>query len=287
MTTTTRAVNTIDATAVRRRAIGDFLRSRRARLQPADVGLAPGVRRRTPGLRREEVAQLARVGTTWYTWLEQGRDVNPSPQVLEGVARALCLDAAERRYLYALARGEEPSPGLPSAEAVPAHLSRVLKNMEPLPAYVTGRRWDLLAWNDVAAAVFADFGSQERETKNLLWMIFVEPHSRQLFAEWEQTAQGLLAVFRESAGRHAGDPLFDELISDLSDQSAEFRSWWPQHEVGCRDDEPKVLNHPTAGRLVLDLATFELTDSPELRFTFYSPLADGNTPEKLRVLAAA
>ena len=286
MEATTSGIASAEAVAERRRAVGEFLRSRRARLQPADVGLAPGMRRRTPGLRREEVAQLARVGTTWYTWLEQGRDVNPSHQVLDGVARALRLNAAERRYLYALTRGEEPLPLASGSEIVPVHLRSVIEHIEPLPAYVTGRRWDLLAWNRSAAALFADFGSQPKRSKNLIWTIFVEPYSRRLFVEWEETARGLLAALRESAGRHAGDPAFDELIASLRQHSPEFRSWWPPHEVGLRDKDPQVLDHPVVGRLVVELATFDLTNDPDLKFTFYVPHGEDDTIEKLRALAS-
>jgi transcriptional regulator with XRE-family HTH domain len=283
---TTPVIAGADPVTDRRREVGEFLRSRRAKLQPADVGLAPGTRRRTPGLRREEVAHLARVGTTWYTWLEQGRDVNPSPQVLDGVARALRLNTAERRYLYALTRGEEPLPSAEGGEVVPVHLRRVIEHIEPLPAYVTGRRWDLLAWNRPAAALFSNFGSQPEGSANLISWVFVDPYSRRLFVKWEETARGLLAALRESVGRHAGDPAFDELISSLRAESPTFRSWWPPHEVGLRDKDPQVLDHPVVGRLVLDLATFDLTNNPDLKFTFYSPNAEDDTIEKLHALIA-
>jgi hypothetical protein len=204
--------------------------------------------------------------------------------VLDGVARALRLNPAERRYLYALTRRQEPLPLAADGETVPAQLRRVIDHIEPLPAYVTGRRWDLLAWNRPAAALFEDFGSQPPGAKNLIWWVFVEPYSRRLFVHWEATARGLLAALRESAGR--GGRACDELIAALHEHSVDFRNWWPPHEVGLRDKEPQVLDHPSVGRLVLDLATFAFTNDPDLKFTFYSPHGDDDTSEKLRQLVA-
>lgn len=264
--------------------LGAFLRSRRARLKPADVGLPPGVRRRTTGLRREEVAQLAGVGTTWYTWLEQGRNINPSVHVIEAVARALRLNPAERRYLFALTRAEEPPP-LPSSEIVSDHLRRVIGNLEPLPAYITGATWNVLAWNKTASALFNDFGTRPPQLKNIVWTVFAEPFARTLFVDWQDTARGLLAAVRESSGRRAGDPAFETLISDLQRASPDFRIWWSDYEVGCVDDEPKRLNHPLVGELLLDLATLAVVGDGELRCTIFTPADNGRSLARLRMLA--
>lgn len=215
----------------RRRAFGEFLRSRRERLTPASAGLPDGFRRRTPGLRREEVALLAGVGTTWYTWLEQGRDVRPSVEVLNLIAGALRLDPAERRHLFVLA--DRPSPELRASgpEHVPEALVRMLDSMSDQPAYVQGRRWDVLAWNAAAVAVFGDFGRLGGDTRNIMHMMFANPSHRQLLADWDKLAPASLAMFRADSARYAGDADFERLIALLMTESPDFRGWWPRHEV--------------------------------------------------------
>src|SRR5579871_2484710 len=172
----------------RRREFAAFLRSRRERLMPSDVGLPDGFRRRTPGLRREEVALIAGVGATWYTWLEQGRDVQPSEEVLNALAVALRLDPAERRHLFILADRPAQQPLATGPESVPRPLVRMLKRMTDQPAYVLGRRWDVLAWNKAAVAVFGDFGRLEGDARNLIHLMFANESHRRLLLDWEQLA---------------------------------------------------------------------------------------------------
>ncbi len=205
------------ASGVRRRAeLADFLRMRRASLQPEDVGLQAGGRRRTPGLRREEVAQLAGVGTTWYTWLEQGRDVRASLDVLEAIARALRLSQAERTHLILLGRGEQPPPCKSPAERVSPALRKLIENLGPNPAYILGRRWDYLAWNDAAVALLGDLGKIPRAVRNHAWLTFTDPARREMFTDWERSSRLLVAKFRADSARHLGDPEFEQLIAALA-----------------------------------------------------------------------
>jgi transcriptional regulator with XRE-family HTH domain len=189
----------------RRAELADFLRRRRASIQPEDVGLPSGGRRRTPGLRREEVASLAGVGTTWYTWLEQGRDVRASLDVFEAIAKALRLTPAERTHLILLGRGEEAPACKPPAERVSPTLRRLVENLGPNPAMVLGRRWDYLAWNRAACVVFGDIGAIPKAARNHLWQLFMDPGRRELFAEWEQSSRRPLLRGTDPSAQ-AGEP---------------------------------------------------------------------------------
>ncbi|HEX4189223.1 MAG TPA: helix-turn-helix transcriptional regulator, partial [Solirubrobacteraceae bacterium] len=200
---------------LRREALADFLRTRRAALQPEDVGLRGGGRRRTPGLRREEVAQLAGVGATWYTWLEQGRDVRASLDVLEALSRALRLNQAERNHLILLGRGESAPPCRNPAERVSPTLRRLIENLGPNPAFILGRRWDYLAWNDAGVALLGDLGAIPRAARNHAWLTFTDPARREMFTDWERSSRVLVAKFRADSARHIGDPEFESLIEAL------------------------------------------------------------------------
>jgi transcriptional regulator with XRE-family HTH domain len=277
----------VGATAERRRAeLADFLRKRRAVIKPEDVGLPGGGRRRTPGLRREEVAQLAGVGTTWYTWLEQGRDVRASLDVLEALSRALRLTPAERTHLVLLGRGEEPPP-CKSEERVSPVVRRLIDNLGANPAYIMGRRWDYLAWNAAAVAVFGDFSAVPRSARNHLWMHFMDPARREMFDDWERSARIMAAKFRADSARHIGDPSFEELISTLRKASPEFCRVWGKHEVARSGEGRKVVHHPIEGPLVFEHAVFNPQSDPEQRMILYSPLPDQDTPGKLARLLAA
>ncbi len=265
----------------RRRELADFLRTRRGRLAPERVGLPRGARRRTPGLRREEVAQLADVGTTWYTWLEQERAIRVSAQVLDSIARALQLDGAERRHLFLLA--DQPLPPLPPPfeERVSPALQRLLDAQGRNPAYVVGRRWDRIAWNGAARAVFDDFPTLPPRERNTVWRLFTDPTKRRFHVDWVGTAQHVLAQFRADSARHVGDPWFTELIDDLHRASPEFRAWWPRHDVWGNPDGRKELEHPCSGRLVLEHTTLQVPDAPDLKVIMYTPLPEADTAVKL------
>lgn len=270
---------------VRRQELGDFVRTRRERVSPLEAGLGPGTKRRTPGLRREEVALLAGVSVTWFTWLEQGRAINVSAQVLESLARVLRLDAAERARLFMLTRQPLPPQAASDAE-VPAALRRVLDSLEHSPAYIVGHRWDVLGWNRVAREVFGDFGTQGggRHERNLVWLSFTSSEWRQRIVQWDAHAQCVLAQFRASYGKHTGDPLCDDLVLQLQQRSEEFASWWPRHDVREVPGGRKEVRHPDAGLLVLEDSLFQVAGSPDLRLFLYTPLDEEDTPEKLRRL---
>jgi transcriptional regulator with XRE-family HTH domain len=268
----------------RRQELGDFLRTRRARISPEQVGLPIRQRRRTPGLRRDEVALLAGMSVDWYTWLEQGRTINVSEQVLESLVQVLQLNASEREHLYLLACQHLP-PEIPEVnETVSPTLQHFLDHLGISPAYVTGQRWDIVAWNDAACAVFGDFRTMTKRERNIVWRTFTSSTHRQLLVDWERHAQFILARFRASCRRFLGDPWLTELVEDLTLISPEFREWWPRHDVQGTPEGRKVLNHPTAGLLHLEHLTFQVYDAPDLKVTVYTPTNEADTPSKLQRL---
>lgn len=270
----------------RLKELSDFLKIRRSRISPKQVGLTSGVRRRTPGLRREEVAQLAGVGVTWYTWIEQGRDVQVSVQVLEGIARALKLNLDERNHLFLLADQSPPLDSIPPQEIVSPLLLQALDQFDTNPAYITGQRWDLLAWNQAACAVFGDFKALPIQERNILWFVFMNENLRQILVDWEAHARLVLAQFRVNYSRFVGDPWFAELINNLEGVSSEFRLWWTEHDILGRTDGRKEIDHPLVGRLVLNYVVFKVADSRNLEVVMYLPLPESDTALKLQQLLA-
>ena len=267
-------------TSERHQALADFLRKRRASLAPTEVGLPLGSRRRTPGLRREEVAQLAHIGTSWYVWLEQGRDVHPSTQVLERLAQALQLTGNERRHLFLLAGQPLPSPALRLEECVSPALQQMLDDLNPTPACVMGRRWDYLAWNKAADGVFAISAASPPYERNLIWRFFTDPMMRERLIHWEQIAPGLLAEFRTASARYPGDAWFEDLIADLKQASPEFRYWWPHHKASNSVDDKKIIEHPVLGHLEFRHLTLQVFSDPDIRVTAHMP--DAQTRAKLQ-----
>jgi transcriptional regulator with XRE-family HTH domain len=268
----------------RQQALAEFLRSRRERLTPADVGLLPGTRRRTPGLRREEVAMLAGVGTTWYTWLEQGRGVRPSPEALSGLASALRLDLSERRHLFILSGRPPPETESPPTAEVHEGVRRMLASMAAQPAYVTGWRWDLLAWNVASAAVFGDYSCLEGDQRNIMSMVFANPAHRAMLTDWEPLARSTLATFRADTARYAGHPDLERLIATLNDKSPEFRAWWPRHEVLAPMAGNKRIDHPAMGRMIFEHMSLAVDGGSGLRLVVFTPLAADGTIDKLHRL---
>ncbi len=267
----------------RRAELADFLRARRASLRPEDVGLPTGGRRRTPGLRREEVAQLAGIGATWYTWLEQGREVRASFDVLESLARALRLNPTERGHLILLGRGEQGPACRPPAERASPALKRLVENLGPSPAFVLGRRWDYLAWNAACRVVFGWEPGRDPSSRNHIWQTFMDPARRELMPDWERGARRLVAKFRADSARHIDDPAFERLISSLRAGSPEFRKWWERHEVAGGGEGRKELVHPLVGKLVFEHAVFRHEVSDQ-RMVLYTALAEEDTPAKLERL---
>jgi hypothetical protein len=220
------------------------------------------------------------VGTTWYTWLEQGRDVRASLEVLEAICRALKLTPAERSHLVLLGRGEEPPP-CRSAERVSPTVKRLIDNLGINPAYVLGRRWDYLAFNDAATALFGDLGAVPKAARNHLWLHFMDYNRREISPDWARTARVMAAKFRADSARHIGDPEFEQLISTLRKSSPDFCKVWKKHEVARSGEGRRTIEHPVVGTMVFEHAVFNPQEAPEQRLILYSPLPDEDTPQKL------
>ena len=270
----------------RRQDLADFLRTRRMRLSPEQVGLIRGGRRRTPGLRREEVAQLANVGVSWYTLLEQGRAIHPSREILQSIADALQLTPDERRHLFLLADQQPLVDTYASYEQVSSALRHVLDALNPTPAYIIGRRWNYLAWNTTAEQVFLLSKSVPPYEDNAVWRLFADPLSQHLLYSptWEEAAQKVLAEFRAENAHYTDEEWFKRLIADLQRISPEFRAWWPRHDVRGSSDTRKDIEHPLVGRLMFEHTILQVPTQPELKIMIYTPLPETDTLEKLQQL---
>ncbi len=263
----------------RRTELAAFLRARRTRIRPADVGLPPGLRRRTPGLRREEVAQLAGIGVTWYTWLEQGRPIHASVQVLDAVARTLRLDQAEIEHLYRLA----DLPVVPAEAlvvAVSPVLQEILDSLEPMPAMLLNARYDLLASNRAQKDLFYQWHAVPCEHRNVLWCCFTEPDVRRRFVNFDEEGPRMVATLRASFAQHLNEPVWTRFIQRLSAASPEFAQLWTRHEVASPGSRTKHLLHPQAGLLRLRSTSLAVADMPEARIVVYTP-ADDETRRRL------
>ncbi|MBJ7402526.1 MAG: helix-turn-helix domain-containing protein [Bradyrhizobium sp.] len=252
----------------RRLEFGDFLRSRREKLTPKTVGLPAGSRRRTVGLRREEVAQLAGIGVDWYIRLEQGRTVSPSATTIDALARALRLGKTEHAHLKALARNGDRRSF--TREIVPPAILRLVESL-PHPAYITGQRWDVLAWNAAAEDIFA-FGRLPEEDRNTLLLMMTNKRARKSYgAGWADLAKRMVAMFRATHDVWAGDPAFTELVARLREGSPEFVKWWEAHEIRSTASGLKTINHPTKGLLRFEHSSFQANDDPALKLVIYTP----------------
>jgi transcriptional regulator with XRE-family HTH domain len=261
----------------RRAELRDFLRSRRARLTPADVGLEAGGRRRTPGLRREEVAMLAGIGVSWYTWLEQGRDVSASTEVLDAISTTLRLTQAERAHLHRLARGGPPSAAPADPGPVAPELRRLIDAWSPRPAMLQDRHWDLLAINAGTRKVF---GYNDAD-HNCLVSFFTNSRYREMYVEWASAAPGVVAAFRADAGRYLDDPEFGRIATELAGMSPEFAELWERNDVGPHLQAVKAVRHPDAGELVFDKTTLAVTDHPDWHLVLYNPRPGTATENRL------
>ena len=257
----------------RRAELGDFLKARRAQLSPEEFGMPAGSRRRTPGLRREEVALLAGVGVTWYTWLEQGRQINASAQVLDAVARTLRLDQAERWHLYRLAEAT-PLKSVCAPSEIPASIREIVTSLDPLPASLINSRYDIMFSNGAAEELFWDWHTMPCVHRNTLWCCVTEPTARDKFPEYESHVRYLVARLRAAYGNHIGDPDWEEDIRRLSSLSREFADLWALHEVANWETRALTYDHPQAGRVRLTVSELEVPDVPEARIMVYTPTDD-------------
>jgi transcriptional regulator with XRE-family HTH domain len=267
---------------------GEFLRSRRARLRPEDAGLpASGRHRRVPGLRREELAQLAGVSVAYLTRLEQGRGHNVSAEVLDAIAHALRLTGAEHEHLTRLfthQHRKEHSP--PRQQQVRATLRELLASLEGVPAYVAGRCSDILAWNRMAVALFGDWDRLPSGERNLARLVFLRPDYRRLFVDWESQAADVVGALRLDAGCHPDDPQLSALIGELSVKSKVFHRLWARRDVKEKSHGTRRLRHPLVGDLTLSFESFRLPDDPELCLVAYHARPGSTAAENLQLLAS-
>jgi transcriptional regulator with XRE-family HTH domain len=256
-----------------RPTLGDFLRDRRGRLRPPAQDAA-GSRRRTPGLRREEVAQRAGVSVTWYTWLEQGRGGAPSADALERIARALELDRAERELLFLIAQQRPPPVTSSQTGDVSRGLQRLLDSLVTSPACVKNQAWDVLAWNAAAAAVLIDYGTLPPDERNVLRIYFLDPRVRAAVPDWEHVARGMLASFRVEVARAGPSPRVEAVIEELRRLSPEFRSFWAEHDARLFGEGVKHFNHSILGPLELDYVALSLNGPTGLSLVIYTPASE-------------
>jgi transcriptional regulator with XRE-family HTH domain len=249
-----------------RKELGTFLSTQRARLQPGELGLPTG-KRRTPGLRREEVALLAGVSVSWYTWLEQGRDIGVSAEVLERLSSVLRLDRAESVHLLALS-SRQPSV-VPTFDEPSDGLLYLVQAIDPVPAYVRNSRLDILAWNPAVVDLFVDYGGLKPHERNTLRLLFLYPPYRSLMRDWEQTARATIRVFRAARAKASDKTPFDRLVEEVCAGSGEFRAWWPEVDVEGFDEGGKRLRHPMRGLLDLTYVALMPEGRPDLSLVTY------------------
>jgi len=254
--------------------LGNYLRDRRAKLDPAALGFSTA-RRRTPGLRREEVAQRANVSATWYTWLEQGRGGAPSADVLDRIAHALLMTEVEREHLFLLGLGRPPGVRYRAVEGVTPRLQRVLDSMEYSPAIVKTPSWDIVAWNRAASAVLTDYGSLPARERNVLRMMFCDPRVRAAQLDWESVARFVVATFRADATRAGATQDIAAFAEELSRLSPEFAAMWRDHDVRAYGEGIKSLRHPVAGLISMEYSVFAVDGRTDLGMVVYNPA----TPE--------
>ena len=251
-------------------SLGVYLRNRRTKLDPASFGFS-GSRRRTAGLRREEVAQRANISATWYTWLEQGRGGSPSADVLDRIAKALTLTEVEREHLFLLGLGRPPEVRYRGRDAITPRLQRLLDALSYSPAIVRTATWDVVAWNRAAAAVLTDYGTLPPDQRNILRMIFCDPRVRAAQWDWESVARFVVATFRIDAARAGADAEVAPLVDELNRSSPEFASMWRDNNVQTHGDGVKRLRHPRLGPITVEYSAFAVDARPDLSLIVYNP----------------
>ncbi|MBN8939024.1 MAG: helix-turn-helix domain-containing protein [Rhizobiales bacterium] len=251
-------------------SLGLYLRNRRTKLDPASFGFAGG-RRRTAGLRREEVAQRANISATWYTWLEQGRGGSPSADVLDRIARALTLTEVEREHLFLLGLGRPPEVRYRGSDPITPRLQRLLDVLTYSPAIVRTATWDVVAWNRAAAAVLTDYGALPPDRRNILRLIFCDPRVRAAQFDWQSIARFVVGAFRIDAARAGADAEVAPLVEELCQASPEFASMWRDNDVRAHGDGTKRLRHPRLGPIALEYSAFAVDGRPDLSLIVYNP----------------
>ncbi|UOY01460.1 helix-turn-helix transcriptional regulator [Blastococcus sp. PRF04-17] len=266
-----------------RHELGEFLRSRRRQLDPPAVGLPGGGNRRTPGLRREEVALLAGVSHTWYTWLEQGRDIRPSRQVVDALARTLRLTPAEHEYVLRLAgHGSATSPG---GDEMPSHLQRLLDALGASPSYVITASWSIVGWNEAYERLYPGVAAVSPAERNLLWLVFTDPAVRELLGDWDTDSRRFLTQFRAEVGPRLADPMVGDLVRRLEEVSPDFRAGWASHDVDRFSSGERRFEHPAVGTLHLEHHQLTPADASGLQLIAYTAVEGTGTADKLARLA--
>ena len=266
-------------------SLGTYLRDRRARLDPTAFGF-PLQRRRTPGLRREEVAQRANVSATWYTWLEQGRGGAPSADVLDRIARAMMLTGVEREHLFLLALGRPPEARYQVPEGISPRLQRVLDTLACSPAFIRTATWDVIAWNRAAAAVLTDYSTLPEGQRNVLRMMFRDSRVRAAQPNWQSVARYVVASFRADVARAGAARNVQSQVDELCATSPEFAAMWRDNDVRGHGDGVKVLQHPVAGQLSMEFSGFAVDGRPDLNMVIYNPATRADA-DKIRALLKA
>ena len=269
-------------------SLGSYLRNRRTKLDPASFGISGG-RRRTAGLRREEVAQRANISATWYSWLEQGRGGRPSADVLDRIARALTLTEVEREHLFLIGLGRPPELRYRASDPITPRLQRLLDTLTCSPAIVRTPTWDVVAWNRAAACVLTDYGALPPDQRNILRMIFCDSRIRAVQSEWEAVARFVVAAFRTDAARAGADAEVAPLVDELCRSSTEFAAMWRDNDVQTHGGGVKHLRHPQVGPLALEYSAFAVDGRPDLSLIVYNPAtsADRNLVESLLAVKPA
>ncbi|MDN7849013.1 helix-turn-helix transcriptional regulator [Burkholderia seminalis] len=265
--------------------LGAYLRDRREKLDPAALGL-PATRRRTPGLRREEVAQRAHVSAAWYTWLEQGRGGAPSADVLDRLARALMLNEAEREHLFLIGVGHPPEVRYHAPASVTPRLQHVLDSLDASPAIVRSATWDVVAWNDAAAATLTDYATLPPAARNILRLIFVDAGVRHAQPNWERVARFAVGAFRADVARGGATQAVQAFVDEMRATSAEFDAMWRDHDIHTHDEGTKEIRHPQAGRIALEYSAFSVTGRPDLSLVIFTPVTPADRA-RIRELVAA
>ena len=262
--------------------LGAYLKDRRAKLDPTAFGFSTA-RRRTPGLRREEVAQRANVSTTWYTWLEQGRGGAPSADVLDRISHAMMLTDAEREHLFLLGLGRLPEVRYRAPQGITPRLQRLLDTLEYSPAFIRTATWDVIAWNKAAAAVLTDYSTLPEGQRNVLRMMFRDSGVRAAQSNWQNVARFVVASFRADVARAGATGMVQSLVDELCATSPEFEAMWRDNDVQAHGDGAKVLHHPTVGPLSMEFSAFAVDGRPDLNMVVYNPATPADA-EKIKSL---
>lgn len=263
------------------RELGQFLKARRARISPTQVGLPYGNRRRTPGLKREEVAQISNVSITWYTWMEQGRPIKVSEQVLASIGQALLLNEREMQYIFKLSQMTMTEIKHQESQLVGKPLQAILDKLEPFPSFASDQYWNVIGWNPSAKAIFGDFEKMNGRERNTIWRMFTNPEYKKLFSDWDKAAEWIVAQYRLACGSYLADEWFKKFVDELMAESSDFMKFWMEQNVNYEGDFRKRFYIQTVGEMIFDFTSLDLSINPHIKIAVHTPV-DEETTEKLK-----